>query len=445
MKRLILLSSLICCLGFSANAALPWTVLAEGNNYWAEMFGVKSYQPKKHTSAEIITAKDLKADPSLRLINAALQYQINQLTNNDLCRFSDSLRYALVFLSGGTPIAGDNFDRAGWWKLSYPIAQRYGLKINADVDERFDYEKSTQAAMNYAKDLQKTFKGKSWLVAFVDGPLAVNRPASKYATDSSLASLHALDKLMKASFYSKGEEYAVQYFYANVKTWKTNERVHTDLIFEKTGIQENVFYALNPDLRGKIIPAKTTFKLTNLALENYKNNEEDILMLSDVRIEEGEQKLAVAQERVQSNKPSSTANSTVYKVRRGDNLGFIAERYGVGVSQLKSWNNLRSDVIFVGQKLVLYSKPDAIPVTTASIKKEESTEKSFDIKPGDYIVYKVKSGDTLWSIAKKYPGISPDNLMEWNKVSTDIQENQKLKILKSEIRNYSASAYPDSQ
>ena len=445
MKNLILSFSFILCLAYSASAALPWTMVADGNSYWAEMLGVKSYQPKKYSSTQINTAKDLKPEPSLRLINAALQYQSNQLSNGDLARFSDSLRYALVYLSGGAPITGDGFDRAGWWKLSYPVAQRYGLKINADIDERFDFEKSTRAAMSYAKDLQKVFGEKTWIVAFVDGPLAVKRPSSKYATDSALASLDALNKMLACSQYSKGEEYAVQYFYSNVKTWKSNEQIHADLIFEKTGIQPNVFYALNPDLKSKIIPAKTEFKLTNLALENFKKNEEDIILLSGVRFEEGAEKLALAQKRVQSNQPASNANSTVYKVRSGDNLGFIAERFGVGVSQLKSWNNLRSDVIYVGQKLVLYSKPDGIPVTASTVEKTDSKEKPLNLKSGEYIVYRVKSGDTLWSIAQKFPGISPDNLMEWNGVSADIQEGQKLKILKSEIRNYSASVYPDSQ
>jgi membrane-bound lytic murein transglycosylase D len=45
---------------------------------------------------------------------------------------------------------------------------------------------------------------------------------------------------------------------------------------------------------------------------------------------------------------------TVYKVKSGDTLGHIAERNGVGVSEIKKWNSLKSDALNIGQKLVLY-------------------------------------------------------------------------------------------
>ncbi|MCB0510305.1 MAG: LysM peptidoglycan-binding domain-containing protein, partial [Bacteroidetes bacterium] len=45
---------------------------------------------------------------------------------------------------------------------------------------------------------------------------------------------------------------------------------------------------------------------------------------------------------------------TVYKVKSGDTLGHIGARYGVGVSQIKKWNSLKSDALKIGQKLILY-------------------------------------------------------------------------------------------
>ncbi len=447
MKKWLFLSALFVCVGFTTHANLPWSAIEQGNLYWSRLLGVAANAPKPTSASQIISTSQVHQEPALKLVNAALSYQISKLSSTDLARFSDSLVPVIIYLSGASPVVADVYDRAGWWKLTYPVALRYGLKINKNIDERFDFEKSTRAAMSYTKELQKTF-GAQWKLAFIEGPLAVKRPANLFAQDSLKMALHALNKLIINSNYSKAEEYAVHYFYANVKTWKADERVYADVIIEKTGMPENVFYALNPDLRGKIIPAKTTLKLTNLALVNLKKNEADIMLLSNARIDEGSIKIAAAQELAKNNEPAVTPKtSTVYKVKPGDNLGFIAERYGVNVKELKSWNNLRSDVIWAGQKLVVYSKKDRQPVTAAisAPKTQNQQQTPKEIKPGEFIAYKVKNGDTLWSIAQKFPGVSADNLMSWNGISTDIKVGQQIKVLKSEISNYNAAAYPDFQ
>lgn len=431
-----------------SNAAVPWKAIEEGNLYWSHMLGVKSYTPKQVSIGHILVPSPTHSEPSLRLINAALKYQISKLPSGDLQRFSDSLTYLLIYLSGASPVVADDFDRAGWWKLSYPVAMRYGLKVDKNIDERYDFEKSTRAAKKYMYDLRKSF-GSNWKLAFLESPMAVNRPKNGFEIDSLNQSLLALQTLITNSNFSKAEEYAVQYFFSNLKYWKTEEAIRADLIIEKTGIPQNVFYALNPDLRGKIIPSKKELRLTNLALANLKKYEEDIILLSNARIEEDKQKLAISQERVKSSETAVAAdNSTVYKVKSGDNLGFIAERFGVYVSDIKTWNNLRSDVIFVGQKLVVYSKKDRIPVTASiqPIKEEKAApKKAQEFKTGEFVAYRVKNGDTLWSIAQKFPGVSPDNLMAWNGITSEIQVGQQIKVLKSEISNYSASAYPDQQ
>jgi len=113
-----------------------------------------------------------------------------------------------------------------------------------------------------------------------------------------------------------------------------------------------------------------------------------------------------------------------YKVQSGDNLGFISERFGVSVSQLRSWNNLYSNIIRVNQRLAVYVSPKmaaqlgiAIPVKAAS-----------RIEAG-YIVHTVKPGDTLWTIARQYPGVSGDEIMKINNLKSDrVYPGQTLKI-----------------
>ena len=114
---------------------------------------------------------------------------------------------------------------------------------------------------------------------------------------------------------------------------------------------------------------------------------------------------------------TATGNKITYTVKSGDVLGRIAEKHGVSLANLKSWNGLTSNNIQVGQKLVIYTKGSA-PATTGSSQtaKGEST-------------YTVKSGDSFYSIAKNYPGVSAQNIMDHNGLkASDLKPGMKLKI-----------------
>ena len=114
---------------------------------------------------------------------------------------------------------------------------------------------------------------------------------------------------------------------------------------------------------------------------------------------------------------TASGDKITYTVKSGDVLGRIAEKHGVSLANLKSWNGLTSNTIRVGQKLVIYTKGSA-PASTGSSQpvKGEST-------------YTVKSGDSFYSIAKNYPGVSAQNLMDHNGMkASDLKPGMKLKI-----------------
>lgn len=116
---------------------------------------------------------------------------------------------------------------------------------------------------------------------------------------------------------------------------------------------------------------------------------------------------------VSTKKPSNTGYHTV---RRGESLGIIASRYGMGISQLRAWNNLRGNTIYPGQKLSVKAGTAKTAVTASS---KSSSSKS---------VHVVRSGDSLWTIAKEY-GTSVDKLKQLNGLSSSrLKINQRLRV-----------------
>ena len=94
-------------------------------------------------------------------------------------------------------------------------------------------------------------------------------------------------------------------------------------------------------------------------------------------------------------------DKVIYKVRSGDVLGLIAQRYRVRISDIKKWNKLRSNVIRVGQRLDIWVYPGTKSVAVVSKKTVNPVTIDYSGKK----VYTVQPGDTLWDIAKKYEGL----------------------------------------
>lgn len=119
-----------------------------------------------------------------------------------------------------------------------------------------------------------------------------------------------------------------------------------------------------------------------------------------------------------------------YVVKSGDNLGNIAKKFGVTLAELKEWNNLNSNNLALGKSLIVSKKETTVAETTAvasnsidSFKKKANSAKSIGED------YYVKKGDSLYSISKKYPGVTISDIKKWNGIKDeDIKPGMKLKI-----------------
>ena len=149
----------------------------------------------------------------------------------------------------------------------------------------------------------------------------------------------------------------------------------------------------------------------------------------------------------QSNQ-AATRERITHVVLRGENLYTIANRYGVTAKDIRKWNGLGSNRVAKGKRLILYvdnggvafaaTQPKTTTTTTKSAATSSVTKATVTSQAGTasaaangkgFIAYTVKSGDSLYSIAKKYPGVSTKDLQQVNGLNgSNIRPGQVLKI-----------------
>ena len=108
-----------------------------------------------------------------------------------------------------------------------------------------------------------------------------------------------------------------------------------------------------------------------------------------------------------------------HRVRSGQVLGTIAERYRVRVSDIKKWNNLSSSMIRAGQPLKIWVKSNSQNnISYPSPTKKTSSVSSTLLPLAGKKIHVVKYGDTLWDIAKKYEGLTISKIKALNNMTS---------------------------
>jgi len=343
----------------------------------------------------------------------------------------DELKYLSIIESGLNPAAVSRARAVGLWQFMAATGKHYGLHSNWYWDDRMDPEKSTEAACRYLAELYRIFK--DWplaLAAYNSGPgtvLKANR-RSGYKNDFWLIYPH-LPKETKAyvpQFIAI--VYAMKYADNHNLTEPYSERtIPNDTIQVKsyldlktfsvlTGTCQDDIRQLNPQLKVHAVPAngKThTLRIPIWAKAELEKNRTFIMDSSSRIGKEDFEKLAKQMEERQY---------IYYKVKSGNSLGYIASRHGVRVDELRQWNNLRGNMIHPGQILKIMLPPGK----STQVAKTTPTP-AVKATPG--ATYEVQPGDTLWSIAKKFDGLTIEKIISLNSLSNNkIQPGQKLVI-----------------
>ena len=126
--------------------------------------------------------------------------------------------------------------------------------------------------------------------------------------------------------------------------------------------------------------------------------------------------------------PTTTLENVEYIVKKGDNLGNIAKKFGTSLDDLKLWNNLQDINIALGSTLIV-AKSEVAIVDKTMANTFKKKERLTSVSKKEALSYYVKKGDSLYSIAKKYPGVTISDIKKWNGISgEDLKPGMKLKI-----------------
>lgn len=358
-----------------------------------------------------------------------------QLDNYDIPL---EMKYLSIVESALNPRARSRVGATGLWQFMYSTGKQYKLNVSSYVDDRSDPIKATEAACKFLSKLYDIYG--DWdlaLAAYNSGPGNVNKAIRRsggrknywnlrrYLPRETAGYVPAFLATMYLFEYAdehglKGQKIERPYF--ETDTVHIKSLITFDQISELVGVSKDELKVLNPSYKLNVIPfveGRTyALRLPNNAIGKFVANEEAIYAHVKKELESKESPLPQLVMEAEQNRIR-------YKVKSGDFLGRIAERYGVGVSQIKNWNGLRSNNLRIGQRLTIY--PRRIPgASVASAAPKTAAQKSF---PVGTKTHTVKSGDSLWTISKKYPGISVENLRKWNGISgNNLMPGTKLKL-----------------
>ena len=397
------------------------------------------------------------------------------------------LKYLPVIESALNPDAVSKVGAAGLWQFMISTAKGLGLEVNSLVDERRDPYRSSEKAAVYLKELHSIYGDWSLAIAAYNcGPGNVNKALRRAAGDTGEKKdfweiypyLPKETRGYVPAFIAAN--YVMTYFkHHNISPGLARKPIVTDTvsITRRVNLQQisavldmpiEELRVLNPQFRRDVVPAMAerpyTLCLPSHQVYSYIMSEDSIIAYNSDKYAQRDVVQPAEYREESAGFTWETKLVTKYhKVRKGETLSKIANRYGVTTASIKKANGLRKNSVNRGQvlKIETYQKVkvplrdttgdlDAADVDTPAAaeepaqatkkakkadssatksKKGAAKEKPAKKKAAKSTTHKVRSGETLSKIASKYPGVTVKDIQRANNLKgTKIQAGQTLVI-----------------
>ncbi len=391
----------------------------------------------------------------------------------------DELKYLSMIESGLNPKIISYAGAGGLWQFMRATGREMGLKQDSYIDERFDPDKSTDAACRYLKQLYNIFG--DWEMALASyncGPGNVKRAMRRSGGNTFWGIYNALPKQTRgyvpqfvAMLYMMhyGEDHGiapnVTQFPTVSDTIQVNGYLNLTTFASLSGVSMEEIQRLNPQIINTELPEYTRGFALKVPAQKFGIMQPDRLAILDSASKRVSSGVMLASAGEEGDYATKRLRHTV---RSGETLTAVARRYGVSVSEVKSWNRLRSNKLLRGQRLTIVRQvrvaprpvPKASAEPTVVLAKNTTTEEEIDtteasnskelvadasqveaqpeVKPAKAAkpkptpktdTYIVRRGDNLIEISRRH-SVSVNDIKVWNNLSSGkIMAGQKLKII----------------
>ncbi|MCL2072937.1 MAG: transglycosylase SLT domain-containing protein [Marinilabiliaceae bacterium] len=387
------------------------------------------------------------------------------------------LKYLPIIESALNPVALSRAGASGIWQFMLRTGKLYGLEVTSYVDERRDPEKSTYAAVKYLSDLYDMYG--DWhlaIAAYNCGPGNINKAIKRSDGKRDFWEIYPNLPTETRGYVPAfiAATYAMHYasdYQLNPVVHSLPEDCDTIMVYQPLHFQQvsdilqipvESIRSLNPQYRRDVIPADEnrgySLKLSADNTVLFASHEDSIYNYKREHFFPNN-RLVVNPSDTKYPIVSTDGRAAIqYTIKSGDVVGRIAEWFNVKEADIRYWNNLSGNKIRAGQKLTIYvpknkedhyrevakNRSGQTKATTKQVSTTTQTptttqvsqtpSKSHKIEHAQYEYYTVRQGDTLWSIAQKFPGVTNEDIKKWN----NIEDAKKLKpgmTLKIKVAN----------
>jgi len=387
----------------------------------------------------------------------------------DKYQIPTELKYMAIIESALNAKALSRVGASGLWQFMYGTGKNYGLEVNSYIDERRDPLKATEAAARYLNDLYKIYN--DWhlvIAAYNCGPGNINKAIARSGGKRDYWSVYYrlpretrgyVPAFISAAYIMNYYRYhnltpRIPAFQITSDTIIVSDYLHLKQVAEGLSIDVEILRELNPMFKKDIIPAKNgkTYPLVlpTEYVAKFIENEKEIFALNreaffpNNKIKEPEKITGTTSSTAYV--PDTKGKTKVqYTVKTGEVIGQIAGYFNTKVADIKYWNNIRGNLIRVDQKLTIYVPNDMVEdckdIENMSYNEKQRLLGKTIAQPiivkdplsdPTYVYHVVKNGDNLWEIAKKYPGVTAEEIKSLNNITNTrgLYIGQKLKIMK---------------
>jgi membrane-bound lytic murein transglycosylase D len=342
-----------------------------------------------------------------------------------------------VVESAFNPVAYSRSRASGLWQFIPSTGKHYGLQQNWWIDERRDVIRATNAALDYLQYLNRYFNG-DWFLAIASyngGEGTVSRAVARNAEQGRPTDFFSLDLRAETRDYvpkllaisrivgdptSYGLQFAAipnQPYFDIVDPGRQIDIGEAAVL---AGITRDDMFALNPAFNRMSTPPDGPHKLL-IPVDRAEPFRQALLT------DDGTAKVAALTAAAEAAAMAPQPKTTTHRVRRGESLTTIARRYDVATSDIRAANNLHGSVIQPGQTLVIprgsaagsgvTQVAEARPEIAAQLPERQAEERREPAEKPKARVHVVRSGDTLYGVARRY-GVSIPELAAANGMSS---------------------------